>query len=356
MGPAVFPPPPWKIGVPELIRFARCRDVADAPGRAVCATMIMQHIAGPTHFSRVMAFLMTSDALGYIAISLFIASLVGCGGQVDYDKTFDRKLDSVKIENAAGGQGADSSGVRLVSDAGESSSVRRRIVYDAELTLVVSTYREFESKITQLVNTHDGFIAKSETSRRYEDRQSGTWIARIPVAHYSKFLSAVVELGFPESRLEEAHDITAEYVDVEARINNNQKLESRILELLEVREGKLSDVLEIERELARVRDEIERMQGRLRVLTDQSSLATITMKVREERQYVPPTAPTLSSRITSTWYDSLRALRNAGENLLIVAVAVVPWLFVLGIAALACYFIVPKVVRIARPKERGNDK
>ncbi len=291
--------------------------------------------------------------IGHVALVVIILQLSGCGGQDDYNRNFAGKLDSVEsgpIENAAGRDGEAIDGVRLVSESGEATPVRRRIVYDAELSLVVASYGDFESEISKIVQRYDGFISKSETNRRYEDRQSGTWVARIPVANYSQFLSEIVELGFPESRTEEARDITAEYVDVEARIKNNQKLESRILEILEVREGKISDVLEIEQELARVRDEIERMQGRLRVLADQSSLATITMKVREERKYVPPTAPTLTSRIQSTWHASLGGLSDFAEAILIMAVAILPWLFVLGIVALVIYYLTRTAVRIAGRK------
>lgn len=292
------------------------------------------------------------DRLRYATLFLIVLLLSGCGGQESHDRNFDNKLDAVDseiIEKSVGRDESAGESARLVSETGEVAVgevtlVRRRIVYDAELSLVVVSYGAFESEIGKIVERYDGFISKSETNRRYEDRQSGTWVARIPVANYSKFLNAVVELGFPESRTEEAQDITADFVDVEARMKNNQKLESRILEILEVREGKISDVLEIEQELARVRDEIERMQGRLRVLADQSSLATITMNVREERQYVPPTAPTLSSRINSTWRGSLGGLRDFGEVLVIVVVAVMPWLFVLGLASLIIYLI----VRIAR--------
>ena len=124
----------------------------------------------------------------------------------------------------------------------------------------------------ELVNKHGGFVASSDTDRTYNDRQTGTWVIRIPVDSYSAFLRGVSVLGFAESRSENAQDVTEEYVDVEARIKNKSKLEERIITMLEERTGKLSDVLEIERELSRVREEIERMEGRLRFLKDRTSL------------------------------------------------------------------------------------
>ncbi|EMI18408.1 lipoprotein [Rhodopirellula maiorica SM1] len=154
---------------------------------------------------------------------------------------------------------------------------------------------------------------------------------RVPVDRYHEFVSGVGGLGFAESRREDAQDVTEEYVDVEARVRNNRKLEERIITMLAERTGKLSDVLEIERELARVREEIERMEGRLRLLADRTALATVTINVREEKEYVPPAAPTFSDRVATAFGGSLSSLRQLSENLLIALIALVPWIIVLGI-------------------------
>ncbi|NND97856.1 MAG: DUF4349 domain-containing protein [Pirellulaceae bacterium] len=173
-------------------------------------------------------------------------------------------------------------------------------------------------------------MASNDTQRRYNDNQSGTWVIRVPVTQYSAFLNGVHALGFAESRTENAQDVTEEFVDIQARINNKKKLESRIVSMLEDRTGKLSDVLEIERELSRVREDIERMEGRLRFLRDRTSLATVTIHCREQQHYEPAKTPTLGSRITLAWSDSIGAMRFAGENLLVAAIALMPWLVLMG--------------------------
>ncbi|MEP3901539.1 DUF4349 domain-containing protein [Rhodopirellula bahusiensis] len=206
-------------------------------------------------------------------------------------------------------------------------------------------YAIFESELPDLVDQHGGFISNSETNRRYNNRQSGLWVARIPVANYVDFLQGVTGLGFAESRNEDAQDVTAEFVDVEARIRNNKKLEERIITMLEERTGKLSDVLEIERELSRVREEIERMEGRLRVLADRSSLATITIKCREEKEYVPPASPTFSSRIQMSWSESINAMKQTGENIAIAAIALLPWLFVFAVPILVSVAVGRRILR-----------
>src|SRR5205823_10851551 len=73
-------------------------------------------------------------------------------------------------------------------------------------------------------------------------------------------------IGKLESVNVSAEDVGEEYVDVAARMANARRLESRLIDLLAARTGKLKDVLDVEQELARVREEIERYEGRLRYL------------------------------------------------------------------------------------------
>ena len=68
-------------------------------------------------------------------------------------------------------------------------------------------------------------------------------------------------------------------------------------------------------ELSRVRSEIERMQGRLRALSNLTSLATVTVTASEIKGYVPPQAPTLATRISRTFAASLETLQQVGEGL-----------------------------------------
>jgi hypothetical protein len=78
-----------------------------------------------------------------------------------------------------------------------------------------------------------------------------------------------------------AEDVSEEFVDLNARIANAHRLEERLIELLRTRTGKLQDVLSVEHELARVREEIERMQGRVRFLKASAQLSTLSVNLYE---------------------------------------------------------------------------
>lgn len=82
----------------------------------------------------------------------------------------------------------------------------------------------------------------------------------------------------------------------------------------------------------------------MRVLKDLVSLTTITVYVVEIKGYVPPQAPTLGVRISRTFAGSWKALVATGEGLAIAAVAVAPWLGVIGVPV----FVIVSLVRRSR--------
>jgi len=225
----------------------------------------------------------------------------------------------------------------------------RKIIYEADLTLIVDDFAQTEADVPKLVKQYGGYLADVSVDRNQGYQLSGRWKARIPTDRFDAFLDAVSKLGVPEQRRQTAQDVTEEFVDLEARIANKKRLEERIVELLKESTGKIKDVLEVERELARVRTEIEQMEGRLRYLTNRTALTTVTITAREERDYVPPQAPTFLARIQQAWRGSLLALRSAGESLIVALVFATPWI------VLAAVVLVPPLWIIRRHQRALSD-
>jgi uncharacterized coiled-coil protein SlyX len=207
----------------------------------------------------------------------------------------------------------------------------RKIVYVAELKLVTPEFSQIETAIPDLVKKHRGYLADANVDRTSGQRRTGRWVARVPVEEFDALMNEAAELGVPESRRQNAEDVTEQYVDLEARIANSKGLEARIVKLLEVRAGELKDVIEVERELARVRGDIEQMEGRLRYLANRAAMATVTILVREEKDYKPPQAPTYLARLSEGWSSSLASLLSLGQDLTIAAAAATPWLLTMGV-------------------------
>lgn len=245
------------------------------------------------------------------------ASTLGCGAaesSVDAKRTASAVNDEAEfaqpsVESMAEGRARPGETEPAVRD--------RKIVYNATLDIVVDSYDGVEEKVGDLVKEHQGFVANSSLGAKVGTRRRGSWVVRVPVDQYKPFLNGVSAIGETTST-ESANDVTAEFVDIEARIASKQKLEERVLQLLDRPDDKIQHVIEVEKELARIREEIERMQGRLRLLSDQTSLSTVTIKIREERNYVAPEKTlTVGTRINTAWNNSLAEARRFCENAIV---------------------------------------
>src|SRR5262249_26682945 len=143
--------------------------------------------------------------------------------------------------------------------------------------------------------------------------------------------AAVTRLGVPEKNSIDSKDVTEEYYDLEARIKNKKVEEDRLLKHLEKSTGKLEEILAVEREISRVRGEIEQHEGRLRLLANLTALTTVTINIQEIKNYVPPQTPTFASNITSTFSGSFDLLVGLGKALVLIAVGLAPWLPVIAV-------------------------
>lgn len=280
---------------------------------------------------------------------LLLAAVFGCGRV---------EMGSVHQEKPVG-DGAPSA-ESLVGTVGETSLVEegvsqhpRRIIYTASIELIVEEFEGVPGKVAELAEKFGGYVASSSIQGQPGCPRLGTWTLRVPVAQYADLLSEAHELGEFHSLTSNSQDVSEEYYDVEARIRNKQKTESRMIGLLEESAGNLEQVLEVEQKLDRVREEIERMQGRLRVLADQTALATVTVTVEQIRGYEPAEEATYGTRVRRAFRGSLHALATAVVEFSIVLVALSPWiaaLLVLGLIGAPIVLISRRIRRQVRGK------
>lgn len=136
-------------------------------------------------------------------------------------------------------------------------------------------------KIRQLAVQVGGYITNSSISGGRDQIRQATLELKIPAAQYDQAVGSLSTIGKVETVASNAQDVGEEFVDVTARVANARRLEERLISLLANRTGKLDEVLRVERELARVREEIERYEGRLRYLTSRVSMSTLSITVHE---------------------------------------------------------------------------
>lgn len=155
------------------------------------------------------------------------------------------------------------------------------LVRTGQASLQVDTLEAGIARVRDVARRTGAIIANTSMAGGREQTRSASLELRIPSEHFDDAVNGLSPIGKLESVSVTVQDVGEEYVDVEARVANARRLEQRLVELLANRTGKLSDVLTVERELARVREEIERYEGRMRYLRTRASVSTLSIAVHE---------------------------------------------------------------------------
>lgn len=211
----------------------------------------------------------------------------------------------------------------------------RRIIYTASLVLVVEDPETAAEEVARVVTNLGGYIATANLYR-VNGRVRGTLTLRVPQERFEAALAQLRELAVRVDReTRETEDVTSEYVDLNARLKNLEATEAELRALLsEVRKRsqRASDVLEVYRELTRVREEIERIKGRIQMLEQLTTFATITVELvpYELRQ---PVGQRWDPRVTlhRAWSTLVQGGQLVIDVLIYGVVVGVPLMFVLGL-------------------------
>jgi hypothetical protein len=155
------------------------------------------------------------------------------------------------------------------------------LVRVGEASLQVDSLDAGLRRVRDLAQRTGAIVANTSREGGRDQTRAASLQLRIPSEHFDEAVSALSSVGKLESVNVTVQDVGEEFVDVSARVANARRLEQRLVDLLATRTGKLADVLSVERELARVREEIERYEGRMHYLRSRASVSTLTVAVHE---------------------------------------------------------------------------
>jgi hypothetical protein len=136
--------------------------------------------------------------------------------------------------------------------------------------------------VRQLAGSLGGYIGNVSVNTGEHQVRSAMLEMKVPASRFDEAMGGMSPLGKVERSSVAAQDVGEEFVDITARVTNAKRLEARLIALLATRTGKLEDVLAVERELARVRGEIEQYEGRIRYLSTRVATSTIMVTVHEK--------------------------------------------------------------------------
>ena len=228
------------------------------------------------------------------------------------------------------------------------TTVERKIIRNADLQLEADAPEEAQQKISQVAETKGGFVVETQSSAsdvKATKRDTITMTVRVPAA---KFDEALNEIRGTASRVivenVKGEDVTEEFIDIEARLKTQKALEGQFLEIMK-QSKTVADALNVQTEIARVRGEIEKIEGRKRFLESQASLSTIKIRLQ---------TPTAFSANSSGFFYQLKEALGDGFD---AALSFILVLVKLLIALLPFFlFIVTPIYFVIRYFVRKNRK
>jgi hypothetical protein len=140
---------------------------------------------------------------------------------------------------------------------------------------------------------------------------------RVPAERLDAALAELKKLGRVEQESQSGEEVTQQYVDLVARLSNSRNTEQRLIEIMRQRTGRVADILAVEQEIARVREEIERMEAQRKTLENRVGFATVQLSLNEEHRSSLEVAP--PSALTRLWNDLVAGIRGVANNALSLA-------------------------------------
>ncbi len=157
------------------------------------------------------------------------------------------------------------------------SNTEQKIIKTADLRFETSDLEETHKGIVALTKQLNGFVSTDRSGKSSRELYHNITI-RIPTENFQEFIDGVSKgVSYFDRKDISRRDVTEEFVDLEARLKAKHELEKRYLELLKQARN-VKEMLEIERELSTIREEIEAKQGRLNYLKDQVSMSTVNIQ------------------------------------------------------------------------------
>jgi len=163
----------------------------------------------------------------------------------------------------------------------------RKLIRNAEVQLEIVSFDDAVQKITAFANEERGYVATTSSEKQANGKLKGEIVVKVLPENLDHFLQKVRTLGDLKNQTLGTEDVTKAYFDTDARLKNARVMEQRLIEMLKTKTGKVADLLQVEKELGRVREEIEKMQGELKYWDSQVQFATVTISLAEKDMEEP---------------------------------------------------------------------
>jgi len=210
------------------------------------------------------------------------------------------------------------------------------IARTVSLVVLVKDVSATRSLLDALLARHHSYSAQLTVNSQENAPRNLQASLRIPAPELMAALGELRTLGRVENETQSGEEVTQQHEDLVARLKNSRETEARLQGILQQRTGKVSDVLEVEQEIERVRGEIESMEAEQKTLDHRVDFATVDLQLTEEyKAQLNPPADSVSTRMHNAF---VAGYRHAAETLIGILLffeeygpAMLLWLAILGV-------------------------
>jgi len=248
-------------------------------------------------------------------------------------------------------------------DSGGADLSDRKIIETRNISMETLDFDATTKSVEDLVYNNLGYIESSNvTGKGYNQKNNeynpryAYFTLRVPAEYYEGFVDQLITYGYVTSNNVDQQDVTTQYMDLTARIETMEIQEERLLSLLET-SAKLEDILELERELADVRYEIETNQSYLNGLDNRVRYSTVYLEVREvfEIVEIEEVPVTFTERISSGFSKSLNGVIDGIVDFVVWFVGNLPALVIWGLILFGLFIVIRRFFRKnQRPKDEKS--
>ncbi len=212
------------------------------------------------------------------------------------------------------------------------------IARSVSLSILVKDFVASRTSLDAILTRYHGYAASLAVNSPQESGPSLQASLRIPAPQLAAAAADLKALGSVEGETQNGEEVTQQHADLVARLKNSAETEQRLQAILEQRTGKVSDVLSVEQEIARVRGEIEQMEAEQKNLEHRVDFASIDLKLSEEyKAKLDSPAPDISTLIHNA---AVNGYRNVADTLLSIVLffaeygpVLIFWLLLLSVPA-----------------------
>ena len=274
-------------------------------------------------------------------ILIFSIIMVGCTSKTSEDSSSaSQTLEMAQSDSSVSTEMYDmDSGATEESGVSEENLLEseRKIIKSSQLSLETAKFNDVINSLENMVNSYGGYISSSSIdaegiNNNYQCLRFANYEIKVPSDKLDDFLDESSKLATVRNKSTSAEDITAQYYDNESRLKSLQIQEERYLEILKTA-TEVKDIIEIENALTDVRYEIENLTTYLNKISNLVDMATVNINIQEvSQETVAQSVPkTLGEKISSSFVNSLKKIKEFSINTVIFIIAAIPYLIIISI-------------------------